>query len=55
MYANVTVLDALSVGDTLEKGQIIGYLAESYGFESADETHLHFELKKDEKYIEIIT
>ena len=55
LYANVTVLDALSVGDILEKGQIIGYLAESYGFESADETHLHFELKKDEKYIEIIT
>jgi len=54
LYANITVLDALKVGEKLKKGQIIGYLAESYGFESADETHLHFELKKDEKYIEII-
>lgn len=54
LYANITVLDALKVGDYVEKGQIIGYLAESFGFEAADETHLHFELKNDGKYIEII-
>lgn len=53
LCANITVLDALKIGDKVEQGQLIGYVAESFGFEVADETHLHFELKKDDKYISI--
>ena len=53
LCANITVLDALKVGDEIKQGQVIGYVAESFGFEAADETHLHFELKKDGKYISI--
>lgn len=53
LYANVTVLDALKVGDRVAQGQVIGYVAESFGFESAEKTHLHFELKKNDEYMEI--
>lgn len=53
LYANITVLDVLKIGDDLKQGQVIGYVAESFGFEAGEETHLHFELKKDGKYISI--
>ena len=51
LCANITVLDALEEGNLLQQGQLIGYVAESFGFEAADETNLHFELKKDSKYL----
>lgn len=53
LCANLTVLDALTVGKSVKKGQLVGYVAESYGFEVAEETHIHLELKKDGKYISI--
>lgn len=53
LYANITVLDALKVGDGIKQGEMIGYVAESFGYEVAEETHLHFELKKDGKYLSI--
>lgn len=53
LCANITVLDALEEGTLLQQGQLIGFVAESFGFEAADETHLHFELKKDGKYFSI--
>ena len=53
LYANLTVLDALKEGSSVEKGQLIGYVAESFGFEVAEETHLHLEVKKDGKYLSI--
>ena len=53
LYANITVLDAFKVGDNLKQGELIGYVAESFGFEVAEEIHLHFELKKDGKYLSI--
>ena len=53
LYANLTVLDALVAGSSVKKGQLIGYVAESFGFEVAEETHIHLELKKDGKYISI--
>lgn len=52
-YTNITVLEALKEGDLVSQGQVIGYVAESFGFEAAEETHLHFELKKEGKYISI--
>ena len=53
LYANITVLDALEKGKEIKQGQLIGYVAESYGFEAADDTHLHFELIKNDKYLSI--
>jgi len=53
LYSNITVFDALKVGDVLEQGQVIGYVAESFGFEVEEKTHLHFELKRDGEYISI--
>ena len=53
IYSNITILDELKVGDIVKQGEHIGYVAESFGFEAAEETHLHFELKKDGKYMSI--
>jgi len=53
LYANITVLDAIKEENEVKQGQVIGYVAESFGFEVAEETHLHFELKKDGKYMSI--
>ena len=49
---------ALHAGMTISKGQKIGTVAEAYGSERADGTHLHFEIKLNEdpedpaKYLE---
>ena len=40
---NVTV----KVGDKVDKGDTLGYVATTGYFESADEPHLHFETKRD--------
>lgn len=53
LCANITVLDALKPGDTVKQGQLIGYVAESFGFEVAEETHLHFELKNGTEYLSL--
>lgn len=53
LYANITVLDALKPGNTVKQGQLIGYVAESFGFEVAEETHLHFELKNSTEYLSL--
>lgn len=53
LYANITALDALKIGETVQQGQLIGYVAESYGFEVGEETHLHFELKNGAEYLAI--
>ena len=55
LYSNITVLDACKEGSEVEQGEVLGYVAESFGFEVEEETHLHFELKKDDKYIGIYT
>ena len=52
-YSNITPLDALEKGANVSKGQLLGYVAESFGFEVAEETHLHFELRKEGKYFSI--
>lgn len=44
VYRFVEPVDTLDVGDTVDKGELIGYVAEAYGTESQDGTHLHFEV-----------
>ena len=59
-YRFVEPETALHAGMTISKGQKIGTVAEAYGSERADGTHLHFEIKLGEdpedpaKYLESI-
>ena len=41
----------VKVGDSVSKGSVIGYVAQTGYFESADDAHLHFETKKDGKLV----
>lgn len=50
VYSNIDILDNI-IGDKVKQGEIIGKVsANSYG-ELADETHLHFEILKDNEWI----
>ena len=43
---------AVKVGDKVSKGTVLGYVAETGYFESADGPHLHFEARKDNVLID---
>ncbi len=45
---NVTV----KVGDKVAKGDVLGYVAQTGYFESADGPHIHFELRKDNQLVD---
>ena len=42
----------VKAGDKVKKGDVIGYVAETGIFETADGPHLHFELRKDGKLVD---
>ena len=42
----------MKVGDKVSKGTVLGYVAETGYFESADGPHLHFEARKDNVLID---
>lgn len=42
----------VKAGDKVKKGDVLGYVAESGVFETADGAHLHFELRKDGKLVD---
>ncbi len=44
VYTFVDVVDGLSVGDTVSRGDVIAYIAEATGNEYKDGAHLHFEV-----------
>ena len=44
---NIILGDSLKVGDKVDKGDVLGYVATTGYFESADPPHLHFEALKD--------
>ncbi len=50
-YANLHGEITVTEGQAVPKGHVIGYVGESTLIESADETHLHFELRKNGKRI----
>lgn len=52
VYRFVTETDALSVGDTVEKGEVIATVAEATGDEYKDGAHLHFAMEKDGKTVD---
>ena len=42
----------VKAGDKVKKGDVIGYVGDTGIFETADGTHLHFELRKDGKLVD---
>ena len=46
-YRFVEPVETLDVGDTVAAGEVIAHVAEAYGTESHDGTHLHFEVTLD--------
>lgn len=46
-YRFVEPIETLDVGDTVAAGEVIAHVAEAYGTESHDGTHLHFEVTLD--------
>ena len=51
-YASVVPDELVTIGTTVSKGQKLGILADSCVSEICDESHLHFEMKKDGIYID---
>ncbi|MBQ4444472.1 MAG: M23 family metallopeptidase [Clostridia bacterium] len=52
IYALLAPSVPVKVGDKVKKGDVIGYVAQTGYFESADPSHLHFEVKRDDKLVD---
>lgn len=55
VYRFITVDEALTVGASVARGDVIGMVAEATGEEYKDGAHLHFEIKKDGKQVDPAT
>lgn len=51
VYSNLLTSEFVVKGEQVEAGQSIGTVGNSASFEVADEYHLHFELLKDNEYV----
>ena len=47
IYSSLLTAEFVKVGEEIEQGQTIATVGNTARFEIADETHLHFEIKKD--------
>ena len=52
VYALLGPSVPVKVGDKVKKGDVIGYVAETGYFESADPSHLHFEVRREGKLVD---
>ncbi len=52
VYANLLTAEFVKEGETVKQGQTIGTVGNTATFEIADESHLHFEMLKDNEYID---
>ncbi len=52
VYANLLTSEFVVEGEKVEKGQTIGTVGNNAVFESADESHLHFEILKDSMQVD---
>ena len=52
VYSNLLTAEFVEEGETVEKGQTIGTVGNTATFEIADESHLHFEILKDNEYVD---
>lgn len=50
-YANLLTSEYVTVGEKVSKGQTIGTVGNTSTFEIADNSHLHFEMLKDNEYV----
>ena len=51
VYSNLLTSEFVVEGEEVKEGQSIGTVGNTASFETADDAHLHFELIKDNKYI----
>jgi len=51
IYANLLTAEFVKEGEEVKQGQTIGTVGNTATFEIADESHLHFELLKDNEYL----
>lgn len=51
IYSNLSSAKMVEVGDVVEKGQVISGVGDSASFESLEASHLHFEMMKDNDYV----
>lgn len=51
IYSNLSSRDMVSVGEKVSKGQVISGIGNTASFEYYEPDHLHFEVKKDGKYV----
>ena len=52
VYASLLSSEFVTVGEEVKQGDSIGTIGNTATFEIADETHLHFEIKKDGKNVD---
>ncbi|MBE5819597.1 MAG: M23 family metallopeptidase [Clostridiales bacterium] len=52
VYSNLLSTEFVTEGETVEQGQSLGTVGNSAAFEIADEPHLHFEIIKNEEYLD---
>ncbi|MBQ6991878.1 MAG: M23 family metallopeptidase [Clostridia bacterium] len=52
VYSNLLSTEFVTEGETVEQGQSLGTVGNSAAFEIADEPHLHFEILKNEEYLD---
>ena len=52
VYANLLTAEYVVEGEEIEQGQTIGTVGNSSSFEIADDYHLHFELIKNNEYLD---
>ena len=52
VYSNLLTAEFVVVGEKVSKGQTIGTVGNTATFEIADESHLHFEILKDDVAID---
>lgn len=55
LYRFVNEIEGLSVGDSVEKGEVIATIAEANGNEYKDGAHLHFEITESGKIVDPTT
>lgn len=51
IYSNLLTAEFVKEGETVKQGQTIGTVGNTASFEIADEYHLHFEILKDNEYL----
>ena len=51
IYSNLLTAEFVKEGEEVKQGQTIGTVGNTAVFEVADEPHLHFEILKDNEYL----